>query len=147
MNPLSRTVVTGARLHGLFLPFTCRLTMSTLSHKSKNRNAAEYRYRLVLSWRWLFCECPESGGRQLSRWELDELLAEAALLIEVATDSDAVNNDLTKPKIKLHGNGDYTMDRSFHETMMRPFLTAYFREEIRKRGREVQRIVSEQASR
>ena len=76
------------------------------------------------------CECPESGGRQLSRWELDELLAEAALLIEVATDSDAVNNDLTKPKIKLHANGDYTLDRSFHDTMMRPFLTAYFHEEF-----------------
>ena len=76
------------------------------------------------------CECPESGGRQVSRWELDELLAEAALLIEVATDSDAVKNDLTKPTINLHGNGDYTVDRSFHRTMMRPFQAAYFREEM-----------------
>ncbi len=76
------------------------------------------------------CECPESGGRQVSRWQLDELLAEAALLIEVATDSDAVNYELTKPRIKLHANGDYTIDRSFHETMMRPFLTAYFNEEF-----------------
>ena len=76
------------------------------------------------------CECPELGGRQVSRWELDELLAEAALLIEVATDSDAVNNDLTTPKIKLFRNGDYTMDRRYHETMMRPFLTAHLREEL-----------------
>lgn len=76
------------------------------------------------------CECPESGGRPVSRWVLDELLAEAALLIEIATDSDAINNELTTPKIKLHGNGDYTVERSFHETIMRPFLTAYFREEF-----------------
>ena len=76
------------------------------------------------------CECPESCGWQLSRWELDELLAEVALLLEVATDSDAINNDLTKPRIELHENGEYTIDRSFHDTMMRPFLTAYFREEF-----------------
>lgn len=76
------------------------------------------------------CECPESGGRQVSRWQLDELLAEAALLIEVATDSDAVNYELTRPRIKLHANGDYTIDRSFHESMMRPFQTAYFKQEF-----------------
>ena len=30
------------------------------------------------------CECPEVGGRPLSRWAMDELLAKAVLLIKVA---------------------------------------------------------------
>lgn len=76
------------------------------------------------------CECPSSGGRELSQWELDELLAKAALLIEVATDSDAIHGELVKPEIQLHANGEYTIDRSFHETVTRPFSAGYFREEF-----------------
>lgn len=74
------------------------------------------------------CECPDEGGRQLSRWGLDELLAKATLMLGAASDSDAVNNDLVEPQIDLHPNGEYTMDRSFQETVMKPFLTAYHQE-------------------
>ncbi len=48
------------------------------------------------------------GGRQLSRWDLDELLANAALLIEAAMDSDAINGGLIEPRIYLRTNGEYT---------------------------------------
>ena len=72
------------------------------------------------------CECPETGGRQLSRWELDELLAKAMLLLEVARDSDAVENDLVKPRIDLHPNGEYTIDYEFQSTVIKPFLESYF---------------------
>ena len=40
------------------------------------------------------CECPEVEGNCLSRWELDELLADVTLMLRTATDSDAINNDL-----------------------------------------------------
>ena len=43
------------------------------------------------------CECPDSGGRRLSRWDLDELLAKTALLLQAATDSDAINAGLLEP--------------------------------------------------
>ena len=76
------------------------------------------------------CECPEEGGRALSRWGLDDLLAKAALLIEVAADSDAISNDLAEPQIHLHRNGEYTIDRGFLDTIIRPFYTAYFHEEF-----------------
>jgi len=76
------------------------------------------------------CECPEAGGRQLSRWGLDELLAKAALLVEVAMDSDAVNSDLIEPRIDLHPNGEYTIKRGFYDTVIKPFLTGYFREKF-----------------
>jgi len=71
------------------------------------------------------CECPEIGGRSLSRWELDELLAKAALLVDVATDSDAVNSDLIESRIELHPNGEYSIDRSFHNTVIKPFFNAW----------------------
>jgi hypothetical protein len=73
------------------------------------------------------CECPVAIGRPLTRWDLDELLVKATLLVEAATDSDAVINDLIEPVIKLHPNGEYTIDRSFHETVIGPFLENYFR--------------------
>jgi len=76
------------------------------------------------------CECPAEGGHQVSRWELDELLAKEALLVEVATDSDAVNSDLIEPQIQLYPNGEYGIDRGFHKNVIKPFLTAYFREEF-----------------
>ena len=74
------------------------------------------------------CECPETGGRPLSRWELDELLARTTLLLEVATDSDAVKNDLVAPHIDFHPNGEYSIDRNFYKTVLEPFLMAYNRE-------------------
>ena len=83
------------------------------------------------------CECPETGGRQLSRWELDELLARTTLLLEVATDSDAVKNDLVAPRINLHPNGEYYIDRNFHKTVLEPFLMAYNREGFETAGTRV----------
>ena len=81
------------------------------------------------------CECPEVGGRPLSRWTMDELLAKAVLLIKVAMDSDAINGDLTEPRLKLWGNGGYAINRSFQDTVIKPFLTAYQREEFEKAAR------------
>ena len=83
------------------------------------------------------CECPTMGGRQLSRWKLDELLAKVALLLEVATDSDAVNGDLIKqPRIDLHPNGEYTIDRDFHNTVIKPFWSNYFQGEFEEAAEE-----------
>ena len=76
------------------------------------------------------CECPETGGRQFSRWELDELLAKAMLLLEVARDSDAVKNDLVTPRINLHPNGEYTINHEFQSTIIKPFLESYFSKEF-----------------
>ena len=60
------------------------------------------------------CECPIEHGSELSRWQLDRLLTQAALLLEVATDSDAVHSGLiVSPKITIHKNGEYTIARTF----------------------------------
>ncbi len=98
--------------------------------RESDRNNVSLPARTILE--MAICECPEVGGRRLSRWGLDELLAKAALIVEVATDSDAVNSDLIEPKIELHPNGEYTVDRGFHNTVVKPFLTAYFHERFEK---------------
>lgn len=91
-----------------------------------DRNNVSLPARTILE--MAICECPEVGGRQLSQWDLDELLAKAALLVEVATDSDAVKSDLIEARIYLHPNGEYSIDRGFHNTVIKPFMTAYFHE-------------------
>ena len=73
------------------------------------------------------CECPEERGRELSRWELDELIAKVSLLFQVAAESDAIHDDLVTPRIKLHPNGEYNMERSFLDAVVKPFLSAYER--------------------
>lgn len=121
---------------------------SVAGERESDRNQVSLPARTILE--MAICECPVSGGRDISRWELDDLLAKAALFIEAATDSDAINGELVKPEIQLYQNGEYSIDRSFHSTVIRPFLTHYLHEEFQgaadsysklyKRKRRVERI-------
>lgn len=74
------------------------------------------------------CECPEANGRPLSEWELEELMAKVCRLHQVSAESDAMNDELVEPRIELHANGEYSIDRSFHTSVMKPFLAAHERE-------------------
>ena len=83
------------------------------------------------------CECPESGGRPLSRWDLDKLLANVLLLLEAATDSDAFHKNLIHPpEMEIHPNGEYTIDRSYKETIVEPFFAAYHQDLFESRVNE-----------
>lgn len=106
--------------------------------RESDRNNVSLSARTILE--MAICECPTKGGRRLSRWELDELLAKAALLVEVATDSDAINSDLIEPRIHLHQNGEYTIDRSFYDAVIKPFLAAYFREGFEGAAQEYSKL-------
>jgi Holliday junction resolvase len=75
------------------------------------------------------CESPISGGRQASKEDIDELIALTTLLIEAATDSDAINFDLVEPKLKLYLNGEYGINRDFYDDLIKPFLRNYQKEE------------------
>ncbi|MHB8968230.1 MAG: hypothetical protein ACYC57_08220 [Thermoleophilia bacterium] len=76
------------------------------------------------------CECPVEGGRTLSGWDLDELLALTALMLESASDSDAIYTDLAKPQIKINKNGSFAADRSYYESFILPFVRNFYREEF-----------------
>ena len=89
------------------------------------------------------CECPASGGRQLSKRDLDELLAEATLLIEVAMHSDAVHFDMTKPRIELQANGEYVIEGSFRQNVIDPFVNAYYRGNFERVARDYANLYNE----
>ena len=72
------------------------------------------------------CECPAVGGRPASRWDIDRLLAQAELLLQTATDSDAVHYGLVDPSITIHPNGEYDADRRFQQSVVQPFVSGYF---------------------
>jgi len=108
--------------------------LAVAQERESDRNNVSLPARTILE--MAICECPKVGGRQLSRWGLDELLAKAALLVEVATDSDAINSDLSEPRIDLHPNGEYAIDRRFNKAVINPFLTAYLREEFEDAARQ-----------
>ena len=91
------------------------------------------------------CECPEVDGRNLSRWELDDLLANTTLMLEAATDSDAIAYDLVEPQIHLHSNGQYTMDRNFYKAVMSPFLAAYNREAFETAAQDYNKLYRSEA--
>lgn len=93
---------------------------------ARNRTALPVRALLEMA----ICECPISDGRELSSWDLDDLMAKAVLLIEVATDSDAIKLELVDPQITIYANGEYFLDHGFHENVIRPFLFNYIREEF-----------------
>ena len=69
------------------------------------------------------CECPTKGGRVVSRWNIDALLAHARLLLGVATDSDAIHHGLVKSGIEVHPSGDYSISRDFHVSTLEPFIS------------------------
>lgn len=112
--------------------------VAVAQRREQDRNQVALPARTILE--MAICECPKAGGRSVSLWQLDDLLAKSALLLEAATDSDAVRNDLIQPRVYLHANGEYTVDRDFHNTVIRPFLTAYFREEFEGAARDYTKL-------
>ena len=100
------------------------------------RERESMRSKLAVSARCLLelaiCECPADGGRRPSQWDVDGLLAHAELMIQAATDSDAIHHDLVQPQITIHPNGEYDADRSFFRDVIAPFAAGYFDEKFRK---------------
>ena len=72
------------------------------------------------------CECPIAGGQQLQSWGLDELVAKVWLLLQSAVNSDGINNDMIKPPIRLYPSGEYSVDGSFNDSIMKPYVASLF---------------------
>lgn len=112
--------------------------------REQDRNQVALPARAILE--MAICECPTLGGRPLSQWDLDGLLAKTALLIEAATDSDAIHSDLVDPAVQLHANGEYTIDRDFYETVIHPFFANYFREEFEEAAGDYSKLYRKERS-
>ena len=101
------------------------------------RERESMRSKLAVSARCLLelaiCECPAEGGRRRpSQWDVDGLLAHAELMIQAATDSDAIHHNLVPPQITIHPNGEYDADRGVFRDVIAPFAAGYFDEKFRK---------------
>ena len=88
--------------------------------KNRDRDSIKQSVQILLE--IAICECPEKGGKKISRWDIDELLAESLFLLEVALDSDILINDLCIQEIKIENSGEYTIDKTFFCTSVRPFV-------------------------
>ena len=88
--------------------------------KSRGRDSIKKSVQILLE--IAICECPENGGKKVSQWDIDELLAESLFLLEVALDSDILKNDLCIQEIKIENSGEYTIDKTFFYTLMSPFF-------------------------
>ena len=76
------------------------------------------------------CACPLTGGYPWSGKKLDELLAKAALLIEVATHSDAIKHGLVEPPVSVYPNGEYTLSMDSLYSISVPFSIAFHRKDF-----------------
>lgn len=89
------------------------------------------------------CECSSTDGKLISMEEVGRLLSLAALFIEVATDSDAIVAEMAAPLISICENGDYFIDRRVQESVVTPFMKAYFDEEFKFAMKEYSELYEE----
>jgi hypothetical protein len=69
--------------------------------------------------------CPHDGRRPA--WsDLDRLLAGVNVLVEVATDSDAIHRGVADPTVNIAKNGAIMTDRSFVAEVANPFVIESF---------------------
>ncbi|MFZ0932594.1 MAG: hypothetical protein WAN11_28600, partial [Syntrophobacteraceae bacterium] len=76
--------------------------------------------------RWRYSQDHKGGNRRNLSSYVN--LFRTCTIVEAATDSDAINGELLEPEIHIHANGEYTIDRSFWETVIYPFRTNFFKE-------------------
>ena len=93
----------------------------TAEIKNRERDAIKKSCQFLLE--MAICECPENGGKRVSEWDIEELLATTFLLLEVAIDSDILKHKLCKSEeIKIEANKEYIMDKSFINNLTRFFV-------------------------
>jgi len=88
--------------------------------REQERNRTSLATRILAE--MALCECPLSGGRLVCDSEFDLLVARVSLLIEVASDSDAIRGNLAPGRMSVFPNGEYEIDRSYQAAIMRPFV-------------------------
>ena len=95
------------------------------AHERENARAgAELSSRIIVE--MAVCACPEMGGRAVSDFDFRRLLALMRLLLYAANSSDAIRCHMTLPKVELFRNGEFYVDDSYMEKILRPYMVEYF---------------------
>jgi hypothetical protein len=71
------------------------------------------------------CVSPVSKGKSCSKAEFDFLVANVAILLECASQSDAFYYDLASSQLTVQPNGTFTFDSTFYETLHRPYIHSH----------------------
>lgn len=98
--------------------------IETALKRDTDRNLASITSRVLIE--MALCAAPLASGNRISQTDLDELLAKVTLMIEFASDSDAIHHQLSNGEIKIAPNGVFRCDRSFIRGMVEPFVTDSF---------------------
>jgi hypothetical protein len=78
------------------------------------------------------CECPVDGGESSNKSRLSSLMSLCALLVNTASDSDAINSDLVEPLIKLQANGAYKIPTDIWSSVLQPYYDGHFEFQFNK---------------
>jgi len=101
-----RTSRAMAALHGPFEDVS-----AVAGRRESERAMAVHATRVVVE--MVICTAPATGGKKASLADADELLAAAALMVELAADSDAIRGGFTKPEVRVYENGSIAYDEDF----------------------------------
>ncbi|MFK5894090.1 MAG: hypothetical protein QM504_12785 [Pseudomonadota bacterium] len=72
------------------------------------------------------CECPVDGGGSSNKAKLNSLMSLTALLVNTASDSDAINSALVEPLIEIQPNGSYRIPTDIWNSVLQPYYAGYF---------------------
>jgi len=78
------------------------------------------------------CECPVDGGESSNKSKLSSLLSMCALLVNTASDSDAINSDLVESLIEIHPNGSYIIPADIWSSVLQPYYAGHFEFQFNK---------------
>jgi hypothetical protein len=78
------------------------------------------------------CECPVDGGEISNKSRLSSLMSLCALLVNTASDSDAINSNLVAPLIKLQANGAYKIPTDIWSSVLQPYYDGHFEFQFNK---------------
>jgi len=71
-------------------------------------------------------ECPDNSGIPVNEGIIADLLSLTSLLVNTASDSDAIHWGLVAPKIIFNMNGTYIIPTEVMEELLLPYFSGYF---------------------
>ncbi|ROQ20165.1 hypothetical protein EDC38_0764 [Marinimicrobium koreense] len=72
-------------------------------------------------------ECPDESGLPVDEGIIGDLLSLTSILVNTASDSDAIHWGLVAPKLIFNMNGTYFMPTEVMEEMLLPYFSGHFR--------------------
>lgn len=76
------------------------------------------------------CECPVGKGNKISQSKLERLLALCGVLINVASDADAVHWGLVEPQLYIAKDGSYSIDTDVGSKVINPYMMGHFSDQF-----------------